>query len=118
MKGDERIKWAETEDGYSLVYNDKGFFCYATKDENGDMVPSQFIATDIAERTSEVEAFLSQTPKKLFYSDSQVKIMLEIWKMANEKNAKSAEKSATLGVIKIPVILVSFSNKMFSKTKA
>lgn len=118
MKGDERIKWAETEDGYSLIYNDEGYFCYATKDENGDMVPSQYIATDIAARSAEVEAFLAQTPKRLFYSDSQVKTMLQLWKMLNECNDKSYEKAATLGTVKFPVILASFSNRAFQKTKA
>lgn len=117
MKGDERIKWAETEDGYSLVYNDQGFFCYATKDESGDMIPSQHIATDISNRSAEVQAFLEQTPKRLFYSDSQVKHMLQIWNMVNEKNAKANEKNATLGTVKFPVILASFSNRAFNKTK-
>ncbi|MBR4804366.1 MAG: M6 family metalloprotease domain-containing protein, partial [Bacteroidales bacterium] len=118
MKGDERIKWAETEDGYSLIYNDAGYFCYATKDESGNMVPSQHIATDIAARSAEVEAFLAQTPKRLFYSDVQVKTMIEIWEMANEKNLKANEKTATTGRVKFPVILASFSNKSFTKTKA
>lgn len=118
MKGDERVKWAETEDGYSLIYNDQGYFCYATKDENGDMVPSQYIATDIAARSAEVEAFLAQTPKRLFYSDSQVKTMLQLWKMLNECHDKSYEKAATLGTVKFPVILASFSNRAFQKTNA
>ncbi len=118
MKGDERIKWAETEDGYSLVYNNEGYFCYATKDENGDMIPSQYVATDIAVRSTEVEAFLAKTPKRLFYSDSQVKAMLELWNFAHAKSAKSYEKAATLGRVKFPVVLASFSNKTFTKSKA
>lgn len=118
MKGDERIKWAETEDGYSLVYNNDGFFCYATKDENGDMVPSQYIATDIANRSAEVTAFLERTPKHLFYSESQTKMLIDIWFMANDKSLKSNEKMVTLGTVKFPVILASFSNKSFAKTKA
>lgn len=117
MKGDERIKWAETEDGYSLIYNNEGYFCYATKDSDGNMIPSQYIATDITARSSEVNAFLEQTPKKLFYSDSQVKDLLRIWNMVADKSAKSNEKAATLGTVKFPVILASFSNKAFTKTK-
>ena len=113
MKGDERIKWAETEDGYSLIYNDEGYFCYATKDSEGNMVPSQYIATDIAARSAEVQAFLERTPKKLFYSDMQVQNLIRIWNLVNETKTKSLDKAVTLGQVKFPVILASFSNRAF-----
>lgn len=115
MKGDERVKWAETEDGYTLIYNKEGFFCYATKDEDGNLVPSPYVATDIAERSAAVVAFLENTPKKLFYSDMQVKEFIRLWDFMKDKSA--TEKMGTLGTIKFPVILVSFSNKQFSKTR-
>ncbi|MDR1739528.1 MAG: hypothetical protein LBR45_02080, partial [Bacteroidales bacterium] len=31
LKGDERIKWAETQNGYSLLRGQDGFWEYATK---------------------------------------------------------------------------------------
>ena len=57
MKGDEKVHWAETEDGYSLVTNDKGYFVYAMMDRDKNMVPSKYIATNINDRSKEVIEF-------------------------------------------------------------
>ena len=66
--GDEYYHWAETEDGYSLMYNNAGYMCYAYLDNNGNMQPSKYIATDINKISSVVNKFLSTVPKKIFYS--------------------------------------------------
>lgn len=40
MFGDEYSKWAETEDGYSIVQDSLNQWCYAVKDDNGLLVAS------------------------------------------------------------------------------
>ena len=85
MKGDEKVHWAETEDGYSLITNDNGYFVYATMDNNENMIPSKYVATDIDQRSEEVIEFLKNTPKKLRFSQEQVNIMLSLWQLTEEQ---------------------------------
>ncbi|MBQ3990652.1 MAG: hypothetical protein II630_07390, partial [Bacteroidales bacterium] len=46
LKGDERVHWAETADGYSLLHSDDGSLVYATQNEKGDMIATDLIATE------------------------------------------------------------------------
>lgn len=116
MRGDERVNWAETEDGYTLVYDSLGYFVYATLDPTGDLVPSRFMATEIAARSAEVNDFLARTPKRLRYSQSQIQYMLSLWETFDSK-AKSMEKSNTTGTVRILVILMQYPNRSFVKTQ-
>lgn len=77
LKGDEFIRWAETIDGYSLLRNQEGNWCYATLNEKGEMVASDIIACNPEERNVEEVIFLEKTDKKLFFSDEQLKIVRE-----------------------------------------
>ena len=36
LKGDERVHWAETPDGYSLVFDDRRCLVYAMRNANGE----------------------------------------------------------------------------------
>jgi len=51
LKGDEKVKWAETEDGYTILFNSKGFYEYAVIQNNTDLIPSGVVAKNIEERT-------------------------------------------------------------------
>ena len=62
MRGSETLKWAETEDGYTLMYDSIGNLVYAELDVMGDLVPSNMIATDRDFRPAEVEMRLMSTP--------------------------------------------------------
>lgn len=123
--GDERFHWGETLDGYSLMHDDEGYFVYATKDENGDMQPTQYRATEIADRPAEVVAYLERTPKHLRYSTEQCNAMRTMWNMINDNpniqcGLKRGEKAldVTHGNTRLLVILVSFSDKGFMKSPA
>lgn len=130
MKGDEKVHWAETEDGYSLLYNSDGYFCYAFLDENGNMQPSRYIATEISARTPEVVAFLEKTPKKLRYSAAQINELVSLWNFVDEQVGKSlinrknrnTDKSnsdgAVVDTLRLPVILMSFRDRAIIKDTA
>ena len=132
LKGDEKIRWAETEDGYSLMYNNAGYMCYAYLDNNGNMQPSKYIATDINKRSSAVNKFLSTISKGIFYSESQVKHLLSIWDVTNHfttghggtKNNPSLladippSKSPQTGIRRMLVILMGFQDRAFTKTQS
>lgn len=51
LHGDENGHWATTDDGYRIVRNGKGVFCYAVRDRNGTVIASRKQAHDAAKRT-------------------------------------------------------------------
>ncbi|MCG8700329.1 MAG: hypothetical protein MI922_19905, partial [Bacteroidales bacterium] len=113
LRGDEHVKWAETNDGYSLVYNAKGVFEYAMSDGDGGMTPSGIAASD--DRTPQVSNMLAATPKKLAYSQSQVSMLKSI---QNLKAAEAQQAFPTQGNRKLICILMGFKDKPFTKSKA
>lgn len=117
LKGNEKIKWAETEDGYSILFNAEGYYEYAITDINGDMTLSGIIAKNAESRNYSNFVFLSSTSKHKTYSQSQVLMAKQIWNMTNEeKNASRA--FPTTGTRKLICILIGFTDKAFTKTQA
>ena len=124
LKGDERIHWYESIDGYTLLKNQAGYLTYAELDIYGNLEASKFIATNINERSFSVNLFLNTIEKKLFYSENQKNILLQVWEIENDviKNIKENETNqskatALIGTYKILCALVEFQNKTFTKTK-
>lgn len=118
------------EDGKALLRDEKGVFYYATKDENGRLVPSAFPAVlpnmlKTEERewlmrngvtSSEAAALLEcQNPRKQLYQMSQSR------SGASTPDGLGSYKQSALGVVKsigsprIPVIMAAFSDVAFSK---
>jgi M6 family metalloprotease-like protein len=120
MKGDEHIKWMESEDGYSLLYDKDRYIVYATLNEKGDMIPSSLKASDIAARTPEINAQLKTIAKGLQYSNEQKQILRQIRQMKEEtiikaRSSQAALRSAT-GHAKAICALIQFNDKHFSHT--
>jgi M6 family metalloprotease-like protein len=115
LKGDEKVKWAETIDGYTILLNSEGFYEYTVKKENGDMERSGIRAYNPEQRTFEQHAFLSQVDKKLHFSSSQVGIMKQIWEIKEKEGSKSFP---TTGNRKLIAILIGFTDKAFTKTQS
>ncbi|MCG8700330.1 MAG: M6 family metalloprotease domain-containing protein [Bacteroidales bacterium] len=113
LRGDEHVKWAETNDGYSLMYNKKGVFEYAISDGEGGMMPSGVAATNV--RSSQVNDLLAKTPKNLRYSQGQVSMLKSI---QNLKSAQSRKAFPTKGNRKLVCILMGFKDKPFTKSRA
>lgn len=117
LKGDERVHWAETEDGYSLLHSDDGSLVFAKPDGRGGMTPTTFLALNKEERDNATEAFLSATPKHLRYSQEQVESLTRIWREV--ENAKSGPKymSDVIGEKKFLLILFEFNDCHFTHSK-
>ena len=115
IKGDERIHWHETMDGYTLLFNKAGYLSYARLDENGNMQPSDVVATDVAGRNAEVNSFLRTIEKKLFYSDVQKQLMFQVWEIEDEVGARG-EKVAVTGLYKTLCAFVQFPEKAMTKS--
>lgn len=115
LKGDEHLKWAQTTDGYTVMRNGAGVFEYAKLDANQNMVPSGLQARDEQERSSNDIQFLSITPKGLNYSAGQVGMVKNIMRMSPKHSYKSAQ---ILGTRKYLCVLIGFTDKAFTKTRA
>ncbi len=118
LRGDEKVHWMESLDGYSLMYNEDKFIVYAQLDEKGDMVPSSYIYRMDDNESSEMKRALSSVPKKLRYSQEQVNVLLQVWNIEEGMATRnSGQRSTVKGDKKALCILVGFSDKTFTKTQ-
>ena len=53
LKGDEKVNWAKTTDGYTLLKSKNGDFVYAIANDKQGITPSTFIAHNDNERDKE-----------------------------------------------------------------
>lgn len=118
LKGDERVHWAETEDGYSLLHADDGSLYYAMRNDKGDMVVSPFRATAKEHRTLSVVSFLAATPQHLLFSQAQVDAMLKIWTDLSQMKRQPKDMTNVVGEKRFLVILFAFSDCAFTHTAA
>ncbi|MCL2028226.1 MAG: M6 family metalloprotease domain-containing protein [Bacteroidales bacterium] len=123
LRGDERLNWRVTPDGYTLLFNSDGFLEYAVQDPIGDLKLSGIRMRNEAERTVQERSFLMNVPKNLRYSSSQVETLRQLHQIRDEEISKSMSEEdgiqrAFSGTIRVPMILVSFANREFTKTKA
>ena len=117
LKGDERVHWAETVDGYSLLHDDDGTLVYAYHNTKGDMVASDIAATEIEARDEKTLTFLKGIPKHLRFSQSQVDEMLKIWKYVEDAKLGPKTMSDVIGQKKFLVILFAFNDKSMTHTR-
>ncbi|PKP39056.1 MAG: peptidase M6, partial [Bacteroidetes bacterium HGW-Bacteroidetes-15] len=115
LRGDEKVKWAETVDGYSILLNEKGFYEYAITNEYGDMVRSGVQVSNEMKRTSIESQLLSKMPKGIRFSKSQVSLMKQIWEI---NKSEAAKVFPTNGERKLICILIGFTDLPFTKTQA
>jgi M6 family metalloprotease-like protein len=115
MKGDEFVRFAQTLDGFTLLRNDEGYFCYAQKNAQGDIEPSEFYAEEIPKRSAAAEALLAQTPKELRFSSSQMAIYQQIRDMVQYETEVGRVFAA--GERKLLTILMQYPDKPMVKTQ-
>ncbi|MFN2394418.1 MAG: M6 family metalloprotease domain-containing protein [Bacteroidales bacterium] len=102
LKGDEKINYAETLDGYTILVTDFGEYQYAVKDENGDLVFSGMKVSPLVQRTSDESKFLMNLEKRLKFSESQKEMMLSVWQVkadAQHKNFPSTGERTLLCIL-------------------
>lgn len=64
MKGDENLKYALSEDGYTLL-NVENEWKYATVDDDGRLIPSRFSLTALEDESAGLRNFKRRCPKHL-----------------------------------------------------
>ena len=73
LKGDEKLHWAETIDGYTLIANEKNGYEYAKLDKSKNMITSKKLAHNQNSRTKREIRFLKKVQKGLSFSEYQIK---------------------------------------------
>ena len=116
LRGDEKVHWAETEDGYTLLHAKDGSLVYAVLNEKGEMIPSQMVASSPERRTLKAASLLSATPKGLRFSKAQVKAMRGLWDDLSKMKKPAKEMTNVLGEKKFLVVLFAFKDKPFTHT--
>lgn len=117
LKGDEFIKYAHSEDGYTLLYDSAGFFNYAYLNHEGNLVPSVFHAKEVSNRTREEITFLNNLEKNLFFNQLQINSFQYIRSLFEDR-LESMPKNSTKGSLRLLCVLIGFQDKSFVKTNA
>ncbi|NSW44540.1 MAG: M6 family metalloprotease domain-containing protein [Bacteroidales bacterium] len=115
LKGDETVHWATTTDGYTLLKNPNlNAWTYAILDHNGELMPSNMLASNINQRDINEITFLQNIDKGLKFSSKQIK---ELKQNSVIRNQKSVKAFPTTGTVNMLVILVNFNNTSTTYTQ-
>jgi len=138
LKGDEKVSWAETSDGYTLLQNNKGGWEYAIKDEAGNLKNSGVLAHKAGKRTTTELRLLKTLEKKVRFSPAQTNRLKKAWeskyraselegtgsffktvekKTLNKDGLKSTEVFTPSGQKKLLMILIEYKDVKFTKTQ-
>ncbi|MEI6555483.1 MAG: leucine-rich repeat protein [Paludibacter sp.] len=115
LKGDEKAKWAETEDGYSIMTNSKGIYEYAVVQNISDMISSGVQAKNQEERSTDEIKMLSAVEKHLRFNNAQLSRIKEMWKIPATGTMEKV--FPTKGARKLVCILMDFPDKKFTKVQ-
>ena len=111
LVGDEFYHFNTTSDGYTILLNDAGAYVYAQR-EGTNLVPTQVLAHDEKDRSTEELALLANTPKHLV---DEVEVA--------QGHVRRAKRNVDLSNFDFDtfrgcVILIDFKDKSFSSTEA
>ncbi|MGM9831210.1 MAG: M6 family metalloprotease domain-containing protein [Paludibacteraceae bacterium] len=128
--GDEYYHWVETTDNKIVLQNDKGYYEYATI-ENNEIVPSGMRVSDlksinslnedkyVSNRKEIIDLMLNKRNTIIAQMDSLA--IVETQQEINDNNSSIRKASAsaplTTGNQKVLCILIGFPDKPFTKTK-
>lgn len=113
LVGDENLSYVYSQDGYTLLHKD-GCYYYAMHNQAGDLVPSNVVARDVKNKSTDV-AFLQDISKGLAYSEAQL-ASRRVKRIPFEKEsglkASGIQSTSfpTKGKLKLLLILVNFSD--------
>jgi len=122
LHGNKHVNWKSSLDGFTILSNNEGFLEYAVRDEHsGDLKLSGVRARNISERTSEEISFLSQQPIGLEFSSAQVDILRDFRRVREDATSawwEDEPQFALPSAVRVPVILVGFQDRPFTRSRA
>ena len=104
LKGDEKVNWMESADGYTLMYDSMRYVVYAQTNMQGNLMPSNIRFGSGAKPNVNIA-------KGLRYSKAQTNTLMQIERMTENATIQRA----TTGNVKVLCVLAAFSNRTFSK---
>ena len=107
LKGDEKVNWMESEDGYTLMYDDQKYVVYAQTDGQGNLTPSNIRFGSSVKPAVNIA-------KGLRYSKMQVNTLIQIWEMTEN----AVIQRGSTGNVNMLCILAAFSDRAFVKTQS
>jgi len=134
LKGDERVHWAESSDGYTLLSNGKNGWEYAVADQSGDIKASGILAREVSKRTLQELQFLKGLSKNIRFSSKQVNLLKSVWEAKNNSdeligtgqfykqnptttNDGRKKVFTPKGTKKLIMILIEYTDVKFTKTR-
>ena len=120
LHGDEYMNFTTTEDGYTVVKNDKGYYCYAVK-QGSTLTTTDIVAHDSNMRDAKETAFLAQQTK-MQHADMTAE-QLEFKKRSQAlwngpKKVKNGASAYNYSNFKGLIILVEYSDRPFQRSDA
>ena len=107
LEGDEFYHFNTTADGYTIMLNEAGAYVYAQAD-GMNLVPTQLLAHDVANRTAAELSFLAGTPKYL--TDETEVAQGHVRRVKRNVDLSNFDFENFRGL----VILIDFSDKSFA----
>jgi len=116
LTGDEYLHYSTTDDGYTIVKNDKGYYVYATE-QDGKLVATNQVAEDAAARSASAKIFLNSIRKNLRPSMSETsRSMLSASKQSNIRPMLHGNGKYDISNFRGLIILVEFNDLSFSRS--
>ena len=111
MKGDERQKYATTEDGYTVISDSDGWW-YANLTDDGRIAKSDFKIMALEDETDELKQFKSNSPKGI--RPRMINVQPQQYIMHSVNNARTNEPIT--GERRALVILMQYKDLRFKTT--
>ncbi|MDR1526067.1 MAG: M6 family metalloprotease domain-containing protein [Dysgonamonadaceae bacterium] len=116
LRGDEKVHWMESPDGYTLMYGAGKYIVYAEQDAQGNLVPSK---VKFGSQSAQTEGL----KKGLRYSPAQVQALKEIWTVVSDagdaplRSSGPQKVGSTTGQRKALCVLMGFKDRPFGKSR-
>lgn len=113
--GDEHCNYVTTTDGYTLLKNEQGIYCYAMK-QDGHLVVSEYSASDVSFREEKELQMLARLPKHLRQEQPQGVRQVRCFSPATSQEERFATLSRAMEAqrkYRGLVILVNFNDCRF-----
>ena len=108
LSGDEYVKVLTTEDGYPLVQDDDGFYCYAFYDTDGALRSTgNRVGTVPASRASSAAVPYDRLVAKAMSASGR----------SSRNRSPGPRFSVSTGTVRVPVLLAAFKDLPFTYTK-
>ena len=114
LHGDEWRSFNTTDDGYSVVKDDRGYYVYAEL-KDGQLKATAQVAHDLAERSASEQAFLADVKK--YQTPEMTAEMAEMKALVKQEQQKAlrSHRAASYNNFKGLLILVEFNDRSFSR---